>query len=136
MQIITPRCTVSVVEFSHKFTLRTDSSCGYSFPCDADGNVIIAADNGAARENYRFCTTGAEDVIDNGIKRREYSYRKAAVGKCVCGGKVSLDSFTNGCQCGRDYNMSGQELAPRNHWGEETGESYSDIVNHDYSGDW
>jgi len=51
-----------------------------------------------------------------------------AVGRCPCGASVSLRGFTNTCGCGRDYNMSGQELAPREQWGEETNESVEDIL--------
>lgn len=48
--------------------------------------------------------------------------------KC-CGAWMACDGFTNTCdRCGRDYNSSGQELAPRSQWGEETGESLADIL--------
>lgn len=52
-----------------------------------------------------------------------------AVGECNhCSRDVYLHGFTNTCECGIDYNMSGQELAHRSHWGEETGESLADIL--------
>lgn len=51
--------------------------------------------------------------------------------RCECGLSVYLHGFTNTCECGRDYNMSGQELAHRSQWGEETGESLSDILSVD-----
>ena len=48
--------------------------------------------------------------------------------KC-CGRWLRCDLFTNTCDtCDADYNMSGDRLAPRAQWGEETGEQYSDIV--------
>jgi len=49
---------------------------------------------------------------------------------CYCGAEVVLDSgFTNTCvECERDYNWNGSLLAPREQWGEETGESVSDIL--------
>lgn len=51
------------------------------------------------------------------------------VGKCVCGEEVEFSRFTNTCDnCGRDYNGSGEELACRSQWGEETGENLSDIM--------
>lgn len=49
-------------------------------------------------------------------------------GTCVCGEEIEFSGFTNTCECGRDYNSSGQELAPRSQWGEETGESLADIL--------
>lgn len=57
-----------------------------------------------------------------------FHYRHPAIGRCHCGAEVALSGFTNTCECGRDYNMSGQELAPRSQWGEETGESLADIL--------
>jgi len=55
--------------------------------------------------------------------------------RCPCGEWLLLARNTNTCECGADYNMSGQRLAPREQWGEETGETAVDIINHDgYSG--
>jgi hypothetical protein len=52
-----------------------------------------------------------------------------AVGVCEeCALPVTLKGFTNTCECGADYNMSGDLLAPRDQWGEETGESVADIL--------
>jgi len=54
-----------------------------------------------------------------------------AVGICdCCGGRVTLyGSFDCRCKnCGAEYNLFGQRLAPRSQWGYETGETLSDIV--------
>ena len=56
------------------------------------------------------------------------------IGECHCGRHIYLDSFTNTCECGADYNSAGQELAPRSQWGEETGESVQDILDVDRPG--
>lgn len=48
--------------------------------------------------------------------------------KCECGHELLCAEFTNTCKCGRDYNMSGQLLAPRSQWGWDTGESVEDIL--------
>lgn len=46
-----------------------------------------------------------------------------------CGDELLCTGFTNTCpHCGDDYNMSGDLLAPRDQWGEETGESVADIL--------
>lgn len=48
---------------------------------------------------------------------------------CVmCGEVVPLEGFTNTCECGADYNWEGRLLAPREDWGEETGETAADII--------
>ena len=59
--------------------------------------------------------------------------------KCYCGREVVCDRFTNPCDCGRDYNFNGDLLAPREVWGEETGESVYDILMADvdpFGEDW
>lgn len=61
----------------------------------------------------------------------------AARGKCPCGSEVDLAGFTNTCaNCNRDFNISGSELAPREQWGLDTGESVSDILAVDYNKDY
>lgn len=49
--------------------------------------------------------------------------------KCDCGEVLEphRPGADVGCEkCQREYNSSGQELAPRSQWGEETGEHASD----------
>ncbi|HUW57380.1 MAG TPA: hypothetical protein VMZ92_12155 [Planctomycetota bacterium] len=47
---------------------------------------------------------------------------------CHCGRVVPCFDFTNTCDCGADYNWSGMRLAPRECWGEETGETAAEIL--------
>ena len=48
---------------------------------------------------------------------------------CKCGQEVPCYStWANTCDgCGLEYNKSGQSLAPRERWGEETGETHLDF---------
>ena len=56
--------------------------------------------------------------------------------KC-CNKWIWLDQWTNTCDtCQSDYNMQGNKLAPRSQWGEETGESLSDILGPAIGDDW
>ena len=48
--------------------------------------------------------------------------------RCDCGEEVVCAYFTNPCDCGADYNMSGERLADRSQWGWETGEHPSDVA--------
>ena len=58
----------------------------------------------------------------------EFSYRVPAEILC-CEEWMRLGKFTNTCTyCGADYNGSGQLLAARHYWGEETGEHWTDCV--------
>jgi hypothetical protein len=101
---------------------------GFGFGCDASGNYI--SKNPDADANYRKCISGEYDVVYKGIERYDWIYTHASVGACDdCGTDVELDGFTNTCErCGADYNQSGQRLADRRFWGEETGEYSSDIL--------
>jgi hypothetical protein len=56
-------------------------------------------------------------------------YPDIVVIECGCGNTIHCEAFTNHCtKCGTDYNFAGQILADRLHWGEETGETASEII--------
>lgn len=116
---------VDVVRHTRFFEQVNCPGAGFGFDCDADGNVNLPEE---AVSNYRACIAGEFNVVDRGVVVERWSYREPAVGLCCCGREVELCGFTNTCDCGRDYNSAGQELAPREQWGEETGESLSDIL--------
>lgn len=67
------------------------------------------------RNNEKAHTTGSYKI---------YTYLKCP----YCGEEVELSRFTNTCQCGIEYNNFGQELAPREDWGWETGETAAEIL--------
>lgn len=72
------------------------------------------------------------DTIEEAWDARENADKKGARAYIFplvtcCGDTVMCNAFTNTCpNCGRDYNRNGDELAPREQWGEETGECWSD----------
>jgi hypothetical protein len=61
------------------------------------------------------------------MQRKTFDFSKWIPGyiviRCACLETVNCTNFTNTCSCGRDYNFAGTELAPREQWGEETGET-------------
>lgn len=68
-------------------------------------------------------------IIREPVRDEDGRKLEPAIGKCDCGTEVELDGFTNTCDgCGSDYNWAGQLLAPREQWGEETGEHPADIA--------
>jgi len=116
------------VSYSRHFTWRDDPGAGFGFPCDKDGNIDFSTFQQAAIDNYNNCVNGVHDVIDDGVQSYSNRWLSYAVLQCDCGEKLELSGFTNTCDCGADYNMSGQLLASRAQWGEETGESLSEIL--------
>ena len=154
MRIIHKRQHHNEVTYRLGFEYADSPGSGFSFDCDKDGKVTLASD--AARKNYEACLSGRVSVIrgtqydrdhnpiagtgkvflaevfSKGVQTTEHNWSSPAVGECNhCGAEVGLHGFTNTCDCGTDYNMSGQELAPRECWGEETFENVADILSVD-----
>jgi hypothetical protein len=134
MEIIRRRQTITETSFDLVFPVldKSDaawyvSGSGFSFPCDEKGVVQPLPE--AAQENLEKCYSGEHNVGPSEVRKSEFKYTEPAVGRCVrCKREVILCGFTNTCNCGADYNMSGQLLADRSQWGEETGEHLSDIL--------
>lgn len=62
------------------------------------------------------------------IKPWDHETKEPGLIQCDCGKKVEIEGpgLDADCGCGRSYNSSGQLLADRAQWGEETGEIASD----------
>lgn len=120
MEIIRPSQLIHVESYALDFRWRDTPGAGFSFPCDKDGVIIAKEIPETARENLLKCLIGDYNVRSGGVRDYSYTYFQAAVGRCVCERLVTLeDSFLNTCEgCQRDYNGSGQLLAPRSQWEE------------------
>jgi hypothetical protein len=100
---------------------------GYAFDTDEDGDLLPLEPE--AVNSLDYVLAHPEEYEDRGIEHRVWQRKVYTQGICdVCGEVVELSGFTNPCDCGADYNFAGQRLAPRNQWGEETGEHPSDIA--------
>jgi hypothetical protein len=111
-----------IEEFALSYEWRDDPGAGFSFPCDRGGNRFP---KDTSQENYDFCVAEAAKpdgkVVYCGVVDYSRDYRHPAQGTCTCGRTVYLYAdYGHGidCDCGRIYNMSGQELAPRSQWEE------------------
>lgn len=120
---------IEATYYEKNYWRKDDRSSGYGFACDKHGKINFRKLKAKpqACENYLYCEQHQDEF---NIETRQYhhSYLQPAVGRCQCGVEIELGGFTNTCDCGRDYNWAGQELADRSQWGEETGESLSDIL--------
>lgn len=131
MKILKHREYEGYTSYSLHFNRIACPGSGYAFDCDSEGNIDIQKLNPIAQESYAKALAGVKtgEFQAPQIMTFHNHYTSPAVGECNdCGRAVILSGFTNECECGLDYNMSGQELAPRSQWGEETGESLSDIL--------
>lgn len=115
------------VECSERILEVDDGHGGWGFRVNDGGWAIL--DNPA---KVRSFAKAIEEVTAGRMRsyfsKREWAYREPAIGLCDCGAEVYLEGFTCPCECGRDYNSSGQLLAPREQWGEETGEHWTDCI--------
>jgi hypothetical protein len=72
---------------------------------------------------------GRRVVIEARPSRYGGTYERQTLEIKCCGRWLRCDAFTNTCPaCGADYNTTGSRLAPREQWGEETGEHWTDCV--------
>lgn len=83
-----------------------------------------------ARQRYEYRSKTKRERIETVINRYGATdeRRRTQVKCCRCW--LTCDGFTNTCPtCGADYNWNGSRLAPREYWGEETGEHPDEIAN-------
>lgn len=111
--------TQFIEEYRLEFDYVDSPGCGFSFPCDRNGKVDLTDGN---TENYYYCINNPEGKMTEGILiDTSYSYTPDMYGTCDCGRRVYLRGdygYGIDCDCGRIYNFSGQELAPRSQWDE------------------
>jgi hypothetical protein len=121
---------INETEYWLVFDFKGAKNWGYSFQCDEYGAVDREALPPEGLANLIACENGEHDVELPRIQEYEVAANIPGLGECdACGTVVMLIGFTNTCdKCGADYNLSGQRLAPRQQWGEETGEHWTDII--------
>jgi hypothetical protein len=135
-----PRRPTEVTRYELVFRLEDGQGSAFAFECDEHGNVYRDRLPSLALHNLELCLKGEVDgysVRLGVVRSHEQPYVEDGSGTCVCGAHVTLHSaWANACDwCGREYNGSGQLLADRSYWGEETGESVADME-HDPEGAW
>lgn len=130
MKILRQRRDCESVSYMLFFERRDCPGAGYSFPCSEDGVVDESKLQPAGRANLaRARGEEARMLHEPRIDRVVSRWVEPRVGLCACGAEVELERFTNTChRCERDYNSAGQKLAPREQWGEETGETADEIL--------
>ena len=129
LKIIEPARTIETVIRVLAFDRTDQPGAGWEFDCDEDGNVDESKLNANSRHTLELCRRGIGVLPGRRIVTYRNTYRQARVVQC-CSSHFELSGFTNTCpECSADYNWAGQRLAPREQWGEETGEHWADIAN-------
>ena len=121
IEIINPRHTEEIVDYRIEFTDEDGNGC--SFPCDENGTLLPFATD-AAEKNYQNSLAHPElFAIYNAFKTYRRTFTVPAVARCHCGSKVTLENQYQGAcecpECGRWYNLFGQELKPPKCWDDD-----------------
>lgn len=122
IKIISEKKRIKHVEYRREFqTIGEPDGCGFSFPCDKEGNLktddIYYND---WKKIYDFCVSNPDKFIDKGITEDIWTYMENAKALCICGKEIELyDEYMGACECpycGRWYNLFGQELKNQEYW--------------------
>jgi len=125
LEIIRERGTHT--EFDYRIEFTDEEGCGFSFPCDSNGNIQFSNNEElgrAQRDNYDYAMSHRERFTKQYAEftTRRYTVTDNALGKCVCGETVELyDQYQGACscpKCGQWYNLFGQELVDPEYWEE------------------
>lgn len=113
-----PRTSHEEIEYRLEWTDKDGN--GFSFPCDEAGNALTDHMTKAALDNLAYCRANAGKFYYAGTFRTiRRTLHDNAHGTCTCGREVYLyDEYYGACscECGRWYNLFGQELLPPESW--------------------
>jgi hypothetical protein len=135
MVIVTPSQRLERVGYVRSFDTVGHPGCGYAFACDKEGNLLPPSCSEAEVNRAKVFAAIGIKYLDRGIQSWSAPWTAPAIGICEkCGHLITLElPIANSCDgCDAEYTMSGQRLAPREQWGEETGESLADIFAGEY----
>ena len=121
LKIIKERTPETLVDFRIEFTYKNDPNAGFCFPATSKGEPDLFFMSKEAQANYEKCLTD-DRLIGPEFTKNERTYMSPAVGLCSCGKEVVLDADYQGavrCDCGRWYNLFGQELRDPEYWEED-----------------
>ena len=122
LKIIKERTPETIKEYYINFWYKDDPNAGFCFPATPSEEPDFSCMSPEAKANYEACLTD-ERLTEAEFEVREWAYVHPAVGLCRCGKKVFLDSDYQGavqCDCGKWYNLFGQELMDPKFWDEDT----------------
>ena len=120
LKSMTPRKRVTKDMYEIRFFF--DDNGGYAFPCDKDENIPEMDE--VAWNNYKWCMDHPELFKHwNEVVHWKRTYTENARGICECGQEIELwDQYLAACECpncGRWYNVFGQELKNPEEWGDD-----------------
>ena len=121
INIIKERTRETITKYYIEFNYKDDPDHGFCFPANRDGTPALDKMCQDGITNYNNCLTD-EHLEGPEFTTRTHSYYDPAIGKCSCGREVVLNADYYGatsCECGKWYNLFGQELLDPRYWEED-----------------
>lgn len=121
LKIIKERMPETITEYYIEFNYKDNPEAGFCFPATSSGEPDFSCMSPEAKANYEACLTD-DRLTEAEFKVEKHTYINPAVGQCVCGAEVILECDHAGavmCECGKWYNLFGQELRDPKYWEED-----------------
>ena len=118
LKIIKERTPEVIKEYYIEFKYKDDPEAGFCFPATVHGDPDFSHMTPEALTNYEACLTDKR-LTEGEFTKHEWTYMNPAIGICSCGKDVVLECDHMGavrCECGRWYNLFGQELRDPKYW--------------------
>lgn len=120
-KIIKERTPETVTEYYLEFKYKDDPDAGFCFPATRSGEPDFSCMSDEAIVNYQACLTDKR-LTEEEFTKHKWTYMNPALGICSCGRDVVLECGYAGavrCECGKWYNLFGQELRDPSYWEED-----------------
>lgn len=121
LKIIKERTPETITEYYLEFKYKDDPEAGFCFPATHLGDPDFDHMSDEAIANYQACLTDKR-LTEEEFTKHKWTYMNPALGICSCGRDVVLECDHAGavrCECGRWYNLFGQELRDPKYWEED-----------------
>ena len=121
LKLIKQRTPVKFREYTIEYRYKDDPNAGFTFPATRHGDPDFSCMGREMRANYEACLTDKR-LTEGEFTKHEWTYMEPALGICSCGREVTLECDHAGavrCECGKWYNLFGQELRDPEYWEED-----------------
>lgn len=121
LKIVKNRTPETIREYYIEYKYKDDPEAGFCFPATCHGDPDFSRMTSEALANYEACLTDKR-LTEAEFTKHEWTYMNPAIGVCSCGRDVVLECDHSGavqCECGRWYNLFGQELKDPKYWEED-----------------
>lgn len=121
LKIVRERTPEIITEYYLEFKHKDDPEAGFCFPATHLGDPDFDRMSDEAIANYQACLTDKR-LTEEEFTRHKWTYMNPAIGICSCGRDVVLECDHAGavrCECGKWYNLFGQELKDPEYWEED-----------------